>query len=54
MNKDAFELAFRRYMEDGGHSYDQWDIAYAWREYQVNSDKYAWLNENRNAVQGVK
>jgi hypothetical protein len=44
MNKDEFELAFRRHMEEGGHSYDPWDIAWSWCDYQKNPAKYKWLN----------
>jgi hypothetical protein len=43
-SKDAFELAFRRYMEEGGHSYDPWDIAANWGLYQENPGKFSWLN----------
>ena len=44
MGKDEFELAYRRYMEDGGHSYDSWDIAHAWADYQNFPEKYGWLD----------
>jgi hypothetical protein len=43
MNKEIFELAYRRAMESGGHSYDPWDIACAWKEYQQDPTKYDWL-----------
>lgn len=44
VNKDEFELAYRRYMDRGGHSYDAWDIAAAWRDYQNGTDSFDWLN----------
>jgi len=42
-NKDMFDLTYRRYMEEGGHSYDPWDIAYAWNVYQDDPSLYAFL-----------
>lgn len=43
MNKDQFELAFRRYMENGGHSYDPWDIAASWARYQTHPEEFDYL-----------
>jgi hypothetical protein len=43
INKDQFELAFRHYCEDGGHSYDPWDIAVRWDDYQINPEKFRYL-----------
>ena len=40
-----FELAYRKYMEDGGHSYDSWDISYAYQDYCANPKNYSWLSE---------
>ena len=43
MSKDQFELAFRRYCDDGGFSYDPWDIAVRWDDYQVSPEKFDYL-----------
>lgn len=51
MNKEQFELAYRRYMEDGGHSYDPWDIATEWDRY---SRGRSWCNEFFNTTEGAK
>ncbi len=45
INKDQFELAFRRAMDDEGSSYDEWDIAVNWREYQKTPEEYSWLDK---------
>lgn len=44
MNKDEFELAFRRIQDEGGHSYDSWDIAVNWLDYQENPKDH-WLTK---------
>ncbi len=41
--KNEFELAYRRYMEEGGHSYDPWDLATAWSHYCKEPKEYDWL-----------
>ena len=38
---DTFELAYRRYMDEGGHSYDEWDIAAHWGRYQESPQTYS-------------
>lgn len=43
MTKAAFELAYRKYCEDGGHSYDAWGIAAAWKRYQTNPADYTFI-----------
>jgi len=44
--RDEFELAFRRYMELGGHGYDPWDIAAKWLSYKDNPEKFSYLFNN--------
>lgn len=43
LNRDEFELKYRRLMDEGGHSYDPWDIACSWNKYQNNPDEH-WIN----------
>ena len=43
VDRNSFELAYRRYMEEGGHSYDAWDISAAWTDYSQNPQDYNWL-----------
>ena len=43
MTKDEFELAYRRTMDEGGHSYDAWDIKQAWYGYQQNPKDFDWV-----------
>lgn len=42
LDRDQFELAFRRTQDEGGHSYDPFDIEAAWSHYQDGGD-YSWL-----------
>lgn len=42
-SKAEFEAAYRKYMEEGGHSYDVWDLASSWSDYQLDPSKYDWL-----------
>ena len=42
---EDFKQAYQRYMEDGGHSYDSWDIAWAYGDYCANPKNYSWLQE---------
>lgn len=42
-NKQEFELAFRKYMEEGGHSYDPSDIEYHWSDYCKDPSKFDYL-----------
>lgn len=44
VSKAKFNAAYREYMENGGHSYDEWDRAAAWSDYQIDPTKYEWLN----------
>ena len=41
--KNEFELDYRHYMENGGHSYDPYDIKQAWLDYQKDPKAYDWL-----------
>lgn len=43
LTKDQFELKFRRHQDEGGYSYDEWDIEMCWRDYQKNPEKFDWL-----------
>ena len=44
-SKDEFELAYRRAMDKDGSSYDPWDLAFAWTQYQENPEEYGWVFE---------
>ncbi|OWT55253.1 hypothetical protein [Candidimonas nitroreducens] len=43
LTKAEFEAALRAYFEDGGHSYDRWDLAWAWGAYQQNPANYDYI-----------
>lgn len=43
MNKDQFELAFRRWHEESGNSFDPWDLACSWKDYQKDPTKFDYL-----------
>lgn len=43
MNELEFKCAYIDYCNDGGHSFDPWDIAVAWNDYQENPDKFNYL-----------
>ncbi len=45
MTKDEFELAFRRYCDSAGASYDPWDIEANWQDYQDHPEEYEYLTE---------
>lgn len=47
MNKDEFELAFRRYCDEHGISYDPWDIAANWLAYQENPENFKYKLEQK-------
>ena len=43
LTKDQFELAYRRFQDDLESDGDQFDITVAWRYYQQDGTKYAFL-----------
>lgn len=45
VDKCTFDAAYRKYMEDGGHSYDQWDLQTAWSVYCKRPSEYDFLFE---------
>ena len=44
MSEDLFKLRYREYMDKGGHSYDEWDISWAWDRYQTHPREYYFLH----------
>ena len=44
MSGDEFELAYRRVQDEGGHSYDNWDIAVSWDDYERSPNDH-WLSK---------
>lgn len=44
-DEQAFNNAYRNYMEKGGHSYDEWDIRMAWSHYKLDPSDYDFLFE---------
>lgn len=38
-----FRSAYIAYCENGGHRWDKWDIAWAWKNYQKHPEKYKHL-----------
>lgn len=49
VTNDEFELAYRRAMDKGGHSYDDWDIAMALSGYKEVPSKYEWVFEKEQS-----
>ena len=45
VDRATFDAAYRKYMEDGGHSYDQWDRQTAWAVYCEDPKQYDFLVE---------
>lgn len=45
MSRQEFDAAFIKYCTDGGHSWDPWDLAYAYSDYLTNPDKYSYLTQ---------
>lgn len=45
MSKNTFADAYRKYMEEGGHSYDPYDVIAAWHSYKKNPNDYNFLFE---------
>jgi hypothetical protein len=43
MTKTEFKMAYINYCNDGGHSYDPWDLAAAWDGYQANPAEFDYL-----------
>ena len=42
-DEQAFDYAYRNYMDKGGHSYDEWDIRMAWKHYNNDPGYYDFL-----------
>ena len=45
MDRNQFELAYRRAMDNDGCSYDEWDINQAWYGHQKNPADFKWIEE---------
>jgi hypothetical protein len=43
VTKLEFMVAFVNYMEDGGHSHDEWTREWCWKDYQKTPEKYDYL-----------
>lgn len=43
LSKAEFTTAIRLFFEDGGHSYDPWDLAWLWRDYQEYPGNYEYI-----------
>ncbi len=45
MNEDEFKKKLRKYFEEGGHGYDEYDLSANWRHYQQDPKAFEFLNE---------
>jgi hypothetical protein len=41
LNREQFDKAYRKYMDDAGYAYEQYDVDYEWARYQRGR---SWLN----------